>query len=149
MRKAHGDQTIKPVDYKYAATQHLATITLALFYVLTYVRVHYDHEVEDEDDNSNNDNNNTQQLKALHSMPLLGSKFGINRPSRQTDKALLLNSFCDGYCRARLAAISVPHRSDCFHAFPISACCPHLDNEAVRIAVGLKLWVTLYTFIHV
>ena len=86
-------------------------------------------------------------------MPLPSSLFGINQASRQTDKALLLNSFCDGYYgyyRARLAAVSASHNSDWFHAIPISACCPQLDNEAVRIAVGLTPWVALYsTFIHV
>ena len=41
--------------------------------------------------------------------------------------------------RARLLAVSAPHSSDWLHALPISACGLRLDNEAIRVAVGLRL----------
>ena len=56
---------------------------------------------------------------------------------------VLLSSFNDGYYLGRLAAVSAPHSGNWLHAMPISACVLHLDNEAVRIAVGLRLGVDL------
>jgi uncharacterized protein (DUF2252 family) len=41
--------------------------------------------------------------------------------------------------RARLLAIKSPHASDWLFALPISSCGLRLDDEAVRIAVGLRL----------
>ena len=42
------------------------------------------------------------------------------------------------YHRARLLAAAA-HGGDWLHAVPISACGPRLNNEAVRVAVGLRL----------
>ena len=41
--------------------------------------------------------------------------------------------------RARLLAVSAPRSSDWLHALPISTCGLHLDDEAIRVAVGFRL----------
>ena len=41
--------------------------------------------------------------------------------------------------RARLLAASAPHSGDWLHALPISSCSLRLDDDAVRVAVGLRL----------
>ena len=43
------------------------------------------------------------------------------------------------YHRARLLAAAAAHSGDWLHAVPISACGLRLNNEAVRVAVGLRL----------
>jgi len=50
-------------------------------------------------------------------------------PSAQTDK----------YHFARLLAAKAAHSGDWLHAVPISSCGLRLNNEAVRVAVGLRL----------
>jgi hypothetical protein len=45
--------------------------------------------------------------------------------------------------RALLLAIKLPHTSDWLFALPISSCGLRLDDEAVRIAVGLRLGLHL------
>ena len=45
--------------------------------------------------------------------------------------------------QARLLAVSAPHSGDWLHALPISSCGMRLDDEAVRVAVGLRLGVKL------
>ena len=47
------------------------------------------------------------------------------------------------YHRARLLAAAAPHSGDWLHAVPISACGLRLNNEAVRVAVGLRLGLEL------
>jgi len=42
------------------------------------------------------------------------------------------------YHRARLLASAAAHSGDWLHAVPISACGLRLDNEALRVAVGLR-----------
>ena len=39
--------------------------------------------------------------------------------------------------------MSAPHSGDWLHAIPISSCGLRLDNEAVRVAVGLRLGAKL------
>ena len=41
--------------------------------------------------------------------------------------------------QARLLAVSAPHSGDWLHALPILYCGLRLDNDAIRIAVGLRL----------
>ena len=45
----------------------------------------------------------------------------------------------DSYTRARLLVTSAPHSGDWLLAIPISSCGLRLDDEAIRIAVGLRL----------
>jgi hypothetical protein len=45
--------------------------------------------------------------------------------------------------KARLLAVSSNHSSDWLHALPLSSCGLRLDNEAVRVSVGLRLGANL------
>ena len=53
--------------------------------------------------------------------------------------AILMANCRDGRDRARLLAVRAPHSSDWLHALPISACGLRLDDDTIRIAVGLRL----------
>src|SRR6218665_1875415 len=48
-----------------------------------------------------------------------------------------------GYNTARLKAVSSPHASDWLYALPITACGLRLEDEDVRVAVGLPLGVAM------
>ena len=56
---------------------------------------------------------------------------------------MLVDSTTDVNSKARLLAVTAPHSGDWLHARPISTCGLRLDNEAIRIAVGLSLGVSL------
>jgi hypothetical protein len=45
--------------------------------------------------------------------------------------------------KARLLAVSADHSSDWLHALPISSCGLRLSDEAVRVAVGLRLGASI------
>jgi len=86
----------------------------------------------------------------LHSMPLpvfpASAKQTVwDFAAIMADKALVSSSYSYSYHQARLLAVSTPHSSDWLHALPISACGLRLDNEAVIVAVGLRLGVDLCT----
>jgi hypothetical protein len=51
----------------------------------------------------------------------------------------LLTVNTDAYNQARLKAVAAPHSGDWLFALPISSCGLRLDDEAVRIAVSLRL----------
>ena len=56
----------------------------------------------------------------------------------------ILSEHCrDDRDRARLAAVTAPHSGDWLHALPISSCGLRLDDESIRIAVGLRLGTAL------
>ena len=55
----------------------------------------------------------------------------------------MLASQSDEHDRARLLASAADHSGDWLHALPIASCGLRLDNEAIRIAVGLRLGVNL------
>lgn len=55
----------------------------------------------------------------------------------------LLQSQSDDTSKARLLAVSAPHSGDWLHAIPISNCGLRLDDEAIRVAVGLRLGTRL------
>jgi len=59
------------------------------------------------------------------------------------DRSRLWSHYTDTYNIARLTSVSAPHSGDWLQALPISACGLRLDNEAVRVAVGLRLGVNL------
>ena len=52
-------------------------------------------------------------------------------------------SMTDNISKARLNAASAPHSGDWLHAIPISSCGLRLDDEAIRVAVGLRLGTRL------
>ena len=51
----------------------------------------------------------------------------------------LLNKQSEPFHRARMLAASAQHSGDWLHALPITACGLRLSDDAVRIAVGLRL----------
>jgi hypothetical protein len=49
----------------------------------------------------------------------------------------------DPHNKARLHAITAPHSGDWLFALPITSCGLRLDNESIRVAVGLRLGVNI------
>lgn len=66
-----------------------------------------------------------------------------DQPGIQSVKSEVWSYAQDPYNKARLAAASAPHSGDWLHALPVSACGLKLDDEALRVAVGLRLGVNL------
>ena len=67
---------------------------------------------------------------------------GTSQPSLRT-LPLSLTATIDSHDRARLLASMAPHSGDWLHALPISSCGLRLDDEAIRVAVGLRLGINL------
>jgi len=51
----------------------------------------------------------------------------------------LLSRYSEPYHRARLLAAAATHSGDWLHTLPISACGLHLEDNAIRVAVSLRL----------
>src|SRR6218665_288544 len=66
-----------------------------------------------------------------------------DRPLLQQTFKKLLNDTADPYNTARLKAVSSPHASDWLYALPITACGLRVEDEDVRVAVGLRLGVAI------
>ena len=49
----------------------------------------------------------------------------------------------DDYHRARLTAVKAPHSGDWLNALPITSCGLRLEDDAIRVAVGLRLGASL------
>ena len=54
-------------------------------------------------------------------------------------QSTLMEGHTDSYNRARLLASRAAHSGDWLHAWPITACGLRLSNDAIRVAVGLRL----------
>jgi hypothetical protein len=66
-----------------------------------------------------------------------------DRPLIEKDRADISLGAVGPVDQARLAAIRSPHSADWLMALPLAACGLALDNEAVRVAVGLRLGLPL------
>src|SRR6218665_367305 len=71
--------------------------------------------------------------------PLTVRQRAWDRPLMEKDKAEIDIAAVGLVDRARLAVISSPHSVDWMMALPVAVCGLALDNEAVRVAVGLRL----------
>lgn len=75
--------------------------------------------------------------------PLSYKQSAWDRPAIEQMKLQLRNSSNDTISQCRLAAVSAEHSGDWLYALPISACGLRLDDEAIRVAVGLRLGTSL------
>jgi len=66
-----------------------------------------------------------------------------DRPGVLQDRAIVEAGLRNSEDRARFLAAASPHSGDWLHALPIAACGLRLDDEAVRVAVGLRLGINL------
>jgi len=66
-----------------------------------------------------------------------------DRPGVLEDKALVEATLKSAHHRASFLAASAQHSGDLLSALPIASCGLKLDDEAVRIAVGLRLELDL------
>jgi len=71
--------------------------------------------------------------------PLQVKQRAWDRPSVEKDKMSILASMSNPVYRARMAAACFPHSGDWLAALPIASCGLCIDNEGVRVAVGLRL----------
>ena len=72
-----------------------------------------------------------------------GSQKSWDSPIVQLEHTRLMESLPNATDRARLLAVSVKRSSDWLHAFPIASCGLFMENESIRIAVGLRLGAKL------
>jgi hypothetical protein len=75
--------------------------------------------------------------------PLPYKQSFFDRPGVASDRALVESSLIDPFQRASFLAASARHSGDWMLAMPISSCGLKLDDEAVRVAVGLRLGLNL------
>ena len=68
-----------------------------------------------------------------------------NRLGLNTDKTQFIwdlgtsHSILYPFDRARLLAVAAPHASDWLNALPVASCGLRLDDESIRVAIGLRL----------
>jgi len=62
-----------------------------------------------------------------------------DRVATASERQGVTSSLSDATGKARLHAVSSPHRDDWLHALPLSGCGLRLDDRAIHIAVGLRL----------
>jgi Reverse transcriptase (RNA-dependent DNA polymerase) len=64
-------------------------------------------------------------------------------PLIEADRTTVWAAYNDPVSRARLGAVTSPHAGDWLSTIPVTACGLVLTNEAVRVAVGLRLGLDL------
>ena len=67
---------------------------------------------------------------------------GLGCARSKEDVTSLLTNYCE-VDRARLLAVSATHSSNWLHALPIASCGLRIDNEDVRVAIGLRLGIAI------
>ena len=75
--------------------------------------------------------------------PLSGKQSFWDKPGIQADRSLVEASLIEPSQKARYLASVAPHSGDWLLALPISNCGLQLSDEAVRVAVGLRLGLSL------
>jgi len=78
-------------------------------------------------------------------VPLPSKQSFWDRPGLQADRYLIEASFVEPAQIARYLAAVAPHSGDWLLSLPIANCGLRLDDEAVRVAVGMRLGVSLCT----
>jgi hypothetical protein len=76
-------------------------------------------------------------------LPAARKQRAWDQPQIEADKQLVLSSYSDPYHRARLSAVMAPHSGDWLLALPVTSCDLRLSNEAIRVAVGLRLGIKI------
>ena len=77
--------------------------------------------------------------KPLPDTSIANKQQSWDKPVVEREFAELLQHQPDDYGKARLLAASSKHSADWLHAIPITSCGLRLEDDAVRIAVGLRL----------
>ena len=72
-----------------------------------------------------------------------GKQSALDKPVIAADVAAVKSHFGGSFNTARLLVVSAPHSGDWLHALPLATCSLKLENEAIRIAVGLRLGINL------
>jgi hypothetical protein len=101
--------------------------------------LHFDQHLPDDSLNSS-----LQMWSDICAKPIPDDNTG--RKQQSWDKPIVEREFADllqrhtaDYDKARLLAAASKHSADWLHAIPISACGLRLEDDAIRIAVGLRL----------
>jgi len=66
-----------------------------------------------------------------------------DRPGIQADRLLVESSLSSAFQRASFLAASSKHSGDWLYALPVTSCGMMLDDEAVGVAIGLRLGLEL------
>ena len=85
----------------------------------------------------------SQFQKAEPSAESAAKQSSWDKASVEVGLEILSRHFTDPYHRARLLATQMPHSGDWLNARPVTACGLRLDDEAIRVAVGLRLGTSL------
>ena len=81
--------------------------------------------------------------RLVHHLILCQEKSFWDRPGLLTDRALIESSLVEPSQRARFLAAQAPHSGDWLLALPIANCGLRLNDEAVRVAVDMRLGLSL------
>jgi hypothetical protein len=66
-----------------------------------------------------------------------------DRPGIENEKLRLLSVYPDNVNQARILATRAPHSGDWLTALPLTTCGLRLDDESIRVAVGLRLGLSI------
>jgi hypothetical protein len=75
--------------------------------------------------------------------PLPPNQSFWDRPGLLVDQAIVRSSRVDPHSKARFLAAMAPHSGDWLLALPITSCGLRMDDEAVRVAIALRLGLSL------